>query len=106
MQTLMFTLLFWVGLASREDAYRGTSLIRNALPLGSNSSPVPRGIEWSCGGQRFLMGEVPLQIFIFAPLDRVRPTSRGDAERGTSLIRKRDPLGPYSRTMPGDLWWS
>ena len=25
--------------------------------------------------------------------------------RGTSLIRKRAPLGPYSRTMPRALWW-
>jgi len=26
--------------------------------------------------------------------------------RGTSLIRKRIPLGPYSRTMPRALWGS
>ena len=26
--------------------------------------------------------------------------------RGTSLIRNRYPLGPYSRTMPRALWWS
>ena len=26
--------------------------------------------------------------------------------RGTSLMRKRTPLGPYSRTMPRGLWWS
>jgi hypothetical protein len=26
--------------------------------------------------------------------------------RSTSLIRKRTPLGPYSRTMPRGLWWS
>ena len=26
--------------------------------------------------------------------------------RGTSLIRKRRPLGPYRRTMPMALWWS
>ena len=25
--------------------------------------------------------------------------------RGTSLIRNRVPLGPYSRTMPRALWW-
>ena len=25
--------------------------------------------------------------------------------RGTLLIRKRLPLGPYSRTMPRALWW-
>ena len=26
--------------------------------------------------------------------------------RGTSLIRKHVPVGPYSRTMPRALWWS
>ena len=26
--------------------------------------------------------------------------------RGTSLIRKRPPLGPYSSPMPRALWWS
>ena len=26
--------------------------------------------------------------------------------RGTSLVRKRSPLGPYCRPMPRDLWWS
>ena len=26
--------------------------------------------------------------------------------RGTSLIRNRPRLGPYSRTMPKALWWS
>ena len=26
--------------------------------------------------------------------------------RGTSLIRKRHPVGPYSRAMPRDLWGS
>ena len=25
--------------------------------------------------------------------------------RGTSLITKRHPLGPYTRTMPRDIWW-
>jgi hypothetical protein len=25
--------------------------------------------------------------------------------RGTSLIRKRTPLGTYSRAMPRALWW-
>jgi len=26
--------------------------------------------------------------------------------RGTSLVRNRRPLGPYSSPMPGALWWS
>ena len=25
--------------------------------------------------------------------------------RGTSLTRNRNPLGPYSRTVPRALWW-
>ena len=29
----------------------------------------------------------------------------GVAYRGTSLIRNRPLLGPYSRTMSGGLWW-
>ena len=32
--------------------------------------------------------------------------SRARAQyRGTSLIRKRPPLGPYSRPVPRSLWW-
>jgi len=27
------------------------------------------------------------------------------AYRGTSLVRNRHPVGPYSRTMPRLLWW-
>ena len=30
----------------------------------------------------------------------------GTGYRGTSLIRKRAPLEPYSRTMPKAIWWS
>ena len=40
--------------------------------------------------------------------DKVKVTSKTefDARRymGTSLIRKRPPLGPYSRPMPTALW--
>ena len=45
---------------SPPKGYRGASLIRNRLLLGPYSSPVPRGLGWSWGGGRFLMGEVPL----------------------------------------------
>ena len=47
--------------------------------------------------------------------ERVRPHSRPlttrqgrliPCYRGTSLIRNRRPLGPYSRDMPRSLWWS
>ena len=32
--------------------------------------------------------------------------AREEPYRGTSLIRNRRPLGPYSRTMPRALWGS
>ena len=28
------------------EAYRGTSLVRNRLPLGPYSRPIPRGLGW------------------------------------------------------------
>ena len=40
--------------------YRGTSLRRKRLPLGPHSTPMPRVLVRSQGGERFLMGEVPL----------------------------------------------
>ena len=37
----------------------------------------------------------------------VRPADlRREIYRDTSLIRNSAPLGPYSRNMPRDLWWS
>ena len=36
---------------------------------------------------------------------RRRVSSVSSEYRGTSLARKRTPLGPYSRTMPRLLWW-
>ena len=42
------------------DAYRGTSPIKNAPPLGPYSRPIPRVLGGSWGGGRFLMSEVPL----------------------------------------------
>jgi len=44
----------------RQATYRVISRIRNRLLLGPYSSPVPRGLGWSSGGARFLMGEVPM----------------------------------------------
>ena len=40
--------------------YRGTSLIRNRLPLGPYTGHMPRALWWSDGGRLFLMSEVPL----------------------------------------------
>jgi len=41
-------------------------------------------------------------------LARIRSAAGGTigVYRSTSLIRKRRPLGPYSRPMPRALWWS
>ena len=43
------------------------------------------------GGRCFLSARYPFKV----PL-----------HRGTSLIRKYHPLGPYSSAMPRALWWS
>ena len=40
--------------------YRGTSLTRKRTPLGPYRRPRPRVLGGSLGGERFLMGEVPL----------------------------------------------
>ncbi|KAJ1473209.1 hypothetical protein T484DRAFT_3365307 [Baffinella frigidus] len=40
--------------------YRGTSLMRNRLPVGPYSRTMPRVLWWSWGGGQFLMSEVPL----------------------------------------------
>ena len=42
-------------------------------------------------------------------MSEVRLYSRGlflGPHRGSLLIRKRPPLGPYGRLMPRALWWS
>ena len=40
--------------------YRGTSLTTKRTPLGPYRRPMPRVLEMSWGGGRFLVGEVPL----------------------------------------------
>ena len=39
---------------------RGTSLMRNSLPLGPYNRYMPRALCWSWGGKGCLMREVPL----------------------------------------------
>ena len=39
-------------------------------------------------------------------VDRKLPVYSSQLYRGTSLIRKRHPVGPYSRTMSRALWGS
>ena len=64
------------------------------------------------GGWAFLMGEVPLYILevamgvVFDPWQVVGPPRFALWYRGTSLIRNRPPLGPYSRPMPRAQKWS
>ena len=51
------------------------------------------------------MSEVPLHLMNECVLFLLRHLL--DRCRVASLIRKRGPLGPYSRTtIPGVLWWS
>jgi len=42
----------------------------------------------------------------FFPAPSAAESVSWNVYRGTSLIRKLTPLGPYSRTMPRGLWWS
>ena len=49
-----------VPLVARPRDYRGSSLIRNHLPLGPCFRPMPRVLGGSQGGGSFLMSEVPL----------------------------------------------
>ena len=42
--------------------YRGTSLMRNSLPLGPYSRPVPRNLWWSWEGGLFRVSEVTLKV--------------------------------------------
>ena len=44
-----------------REEYRGTSLQRKRTPPEPYRRPMPRVLEGSLGGGRFLMGEVPLQ---------------------------------------------
>ena len=41
--------------------YRGTSLTRGPPPLGPFRKPMPGVVRGSEGGERILMGEVPLK---------------------------------------------
>ena len=77
--------------------YRGTLLIRTPPPpLGPPQGP-RQGATLGRYGLRLLESEIPLY----------RGASNLSASnlqyRGISPIRKRNPLGPFSRTMPGIL---
>ena len=71
-------------LANVAVRFRGCSL--KSVKLGGLE---PSGVEWyRCGGLR---------------AGSAHPQSR---YRGTSLIRNRTLLGPYSRAIYRALWWS
>jgi len=115
---------------SEVPLYRGTSLTSKRLPL---EDPTVGPCLGPCGdpggvyrGWTFLMREVPLyRRTWYTPgvdantLKTVGCAGTGRVEKrcsglrvalgvygGTSLIRKRPPLGPYSRPMPRALRWS
>ena len=53
------------------------------------------------------MGEVPLySLDSGVVFDKSGGSPAMCPYRGTSLIRNRFPLAPYSRPMPRALWWS
>jgi len=88
--------------------YRGISLIRNRAPLGFYSRTMPMALWWPYGGLQFLMSEVTLYrrtlstpLLAIAPIDSrlTPPASAFRVYRGTSLIKKRTPIGPFRRPM-------
>ena len=94
---------------ARHSQYRGTAPIRNQPPLGPYRRPMPRVLEGSQGGGRLLMSKVPLYHAVRvlhvskngkARVVEVVPHRTHHSCRGTSLIRKRNLIGPYSRPMP------
>jgi len=102
-------------------AYRGTSLIRKRPP--PYDPPMTLGLDLRLGprGVRFLVSEVPLYALrshkcrkpprchattLHAHALRSQACRMRKGYRGTSLIRKCLPLGPYGRPMRRALAWS
>ena len=53
--------------------FRGTSLMRNRIPLGPCSRTMPRVLWWPCGGGLFLISEV--RVPLYRNLARKKPRS-------------------------------
>ena len=93
---------------------RHTSLIRKRPPLGTYSRTMHRAPWWSLAGGLFRMSKVPLHRrtleLVLQDCPAVSLSSSLPAlkscYRDTSLIRKRLPLGTYSRPTPTALWRS
>ena len=93
--------------------YRSTSLTRNRHAAGPCSRTMPRVIWLPYGFGLFLMGEVPLYNFSLTFLAYCLCSAHltqcpscgldppDTTYRGSSLIRKRTPPGPYRRPTPG-----
>ena len=58
--TVLFACICCHRITQSLSMYRGSSLIRNVLLLGTFSRPMPRVLGFSKGQWRFLMSEVPL----------------------------------------------
>ena len=70
------------------QAVVGGKVIANSIGKGGSYSDMTRRLLVK------LEHAFPMQI------------TKGVSYGGTSLIRNIPPLGPYSRPMPGALWWS
>jgi len=94
-------------------AHTGVPLMRKRHPLGPYCRTMPRALWWSYRGGRFLMIGVALRLAavldvtnIFSEVDRKELLQgyldhKRSCYRGTSLRRKRTPLGPYRRPVLG-----
>ena len=77
---------------SQVPRYRDTWLIRKRHPLGPYSRHMLKALWRSCGGCGFLWARYPRNVS--------QHSECFEEYRGTSLIKKRNPLGPYSRPLP------
>ena len=105
-------------LMSEVPLWRGTSLIRNTPLPGpysrtSGSMVVQEGGAVSyargtpVGGVESRFQEKKGHAIAESALDNAEHTAAAPPSyRGTSIIRNCAPLGPCSRPLPRDLWWS
>jgi len=109
---------------SEATMYRVTSLRRERLALGPFGRTMPRALWWSWGGgpvsyerdnpvpvhdvlegntqasDETLLSSGPLTLLL---VDVILQSHSGHVYRGTSPTRKRTPLGPHRRPLPGVL---
>ena len=73
----------WCRLPGITTEYRGTSSIRNRLPVGPYRRAMPRALWWSQGVERSLMSEVPMWA-----LAKNTPRQRKDPGPGSTRLCK------------------